>query len=64
MPGLNKADLALSTLKGSEHAVDAIARIAKEVAHAPLMQTLNDEVGDGLGHQGRPFVFRYLVSGI
>src|SRR3954463_2787992 len=54
MPRLDKADLALSALKGAEYAVDAIAGIAKEVADAPLMQTLNDEIGDGLGPRGRP----------
>src|ERR1700748_2769012 len=50
MPRLHEPDLAVGPVQRAEHAVDAVAGVAEDVAHAPLMQALHDEVADGLGH--------------
>src|SRR6201986_1286101 len=50
MPRLHEPDLAVGPVQRAKHAVDAVAGVAKDVAHAPLMQALHDEVTDGLGH--------------
>jgi hypothetical protein len=52
--GLNELDLALGTLQRTEHAVNAVAGIAKYPADAPLEQPLNDEIADSLRHDGTP----------
>ena len=48
--GLNEPDLAVRTVKRAKHAINAITGIAENVADAPLLQTLNQEIADCLGH--------------
>ena len=50
VPDLDELDLAFGALQRAEHAVDAVAGIAVDPSHAPLMKTLDKEVADGLGH--------------
>lgn len=50
MPCLNESDLAVSTVERAENTIDTVARIAKKMEHAPLMQALRNEIADGLGH--------------
>ena len=40
----------LSTIERAKDAVDAVARIAVNAAHAPGVKSLDDEVADGLRH--------------
>ena len=49
MPGLDELDLALGAVEGAEYAVDAVAGIAEDVAHAPVMQTLDEKIAYRLG---------------
>ena len=53
VPGLHEANPGLRPVHGTEHAVDAVAGVTEDMADPPLMQTLDDEVGDGVGHCGR-----------
>jgi hypothetical protein len=48
--GLDKLDLSVGAIEGAKHAVNAVARIAEEVADAPIMQTLNEKIAYGLRH--------------
>ena len=50
MPHLDEFDLALGPLQRAKHAVDAVARIAVDPPHAPLVKALDKEIADGLGH--------------
>ncbi|MHC2621451.1 hypothetical protein ACVIW2_003483 [Bradyrhizobium huanghuaihaiense] len=56
VPRLHEADLAFRAVHRAEDAVDAVAGITKDMAHAPSMQALDDEVGNGLGHRAWPSV--------
>ena len=47
---LDELDFPFGAVERAEHAVDAVAGIAEDVAHAPVVQTLNKEIADGLGH--------------
>src|SRR4051812_22999447 len=40
----------LRAIQRAEHAVDAVAGIAKNSAHAPRLESLDDEVTDSCGH--------------
>jgi hypothetical protein len=48
--GLDEFDGAIRALQGAEYAVDAVARIAKDLSDTPGVKSLNDKVADGLGH--------------
>ena len=50
MPGLDELDFSIGAIQGAEHAVDAIAGIAEDMAHVPVVETLNDKIAYGLGH--------------
>jgi hypothetical protein len=50
MSRLNEADLAMRPVKRTEHPVDAVAGIAKDMTDAPLLQTLHEEITDRLCH--------------
>ncbi len=54
MPGLDELDLALGAAQGAEHAVNAVAGIAEDLADAPGMKPFDDEVAYGLGHGVAP----------
>ena len=45
MPNLHEFDL-VGPLQGSNHAVDAVARISVDPANSPLVQAFNDEITD------------------
>ena len=45
MPNLNEFDL-VGPLQGSDHAVDAVARISVDPANSPVVQAFNDEITD------------------
>ena len=51
MPGLDELDLALGAVERAEHAVDAVAGIAEDVPDAPVVETLDEKIADGLGHR-------------
>jgi hypothetical protein len=51
MPDLHEIELALFPGQRAHQAADAVTRIAKDAAHAPLVQTLPDEIGDGSSHR-------------
>jgi hypothetical protein len=51
MPRLDELDLFISPVERAEHAVNAISRISEHSAHAPGMQSRDDEVTNGLGHE-------------
>ena len=51
MPDLDELDLAFGSLQGAEHAIDAVAWIAVNPSHAPLMKTVDQEVAYGYGHR-------------
>ena len=42
--------LPFGPLQRAEHAVDAVAGIAVDPPHAPLVKALDEEIADGLGH--------------
>src|ERR1051326_391074 len=48
--GLGEFDLAVGALQRAEHAVDAVARVAENLAHAPRMETFNQKIADSLRH--------------
>ena len=43
---------AFGPLQRAEHAVDAVAGVAENPAHAPFVQPLHEEVADGLAQVG------------
>ncbi|SAL88412.1 hypothetical protein AWB68_08766 [Caballeronia choica] len=45
---LNEFDLVLCAIERAEDAVDAVARISEDTAHAPRVKTINQKVADGL----------------
>ena len=45
-------------MERAEHAVDPIARIAKDPPHAPFVQAFDDEITDALAHCRSPLDFR------
>ena len=47
---LHEVERVLHAAQRRQQAVDAIARIAEQAAHAPLAEPLEDEIADGLGH--------------
>jgi hypothetical protein len=49
-PRLNELDLSFGALQCPKHAIDAVAGITLDSAHAPLMKALDEEVADGHGH--------------
>ena len=51
---LNELDLAVGTLQGAEHAVDAVAGIAEDLSNAPGMKSLNQKIADSLTHVHKP----------
>jgi hypothetical protein len=48
---LDEIDLAAGAIERAEHAVDAIARVAEEVSYTPILQALDQEIANGLGHR-------------
>ena len=50
VPRLDELDLALGAVERAEDAVDAVAGIAEDHAHAPCVQPLNEKVADRLCH--------------
>ena len=42
--------LPLARCSAPKHAVDAVAGIAVDPPHAPLVKALDEEIADGLGH--------------
>jgi hypothetical protein len=53
MAGLQELDAVADLVKAAQQAVDAVARIAVDPAHAPVGQALEHECADGLaGHAG------------
>lgn len=59
MARLHKFDFVLGAPQSPEHAVDAIARIAKNPAHAPGVKSIHQEVGHCLGHLSSPAAARH-----
>jgi hypothetical protein len=53
---LHELDLSLGAVQRAEYAVDPVARIAVDAAHAPCVQPFNDEVTDGLAHCNLPML--------
>ena len=51
-PG-HKLDLAFGALQRAKAPVDAVAGIAIDAPHTPLVKSLDKEIADGLGHGGR-----------
>ena len=51
---LHEVERILHAAQRRQQAVDAIARIAEQAAHAPLAEPLEDEIADGLGHGRSP----------
>src|SRR6478609_4205877 len=47
---LNEFDLSLRAIERAEHAVDAVAGISEDAAHAPRVKTLDNKVSDCLAH--------------
>jgi hypothetical protein len=54
VPDLHEVERVLHAAQRRQQAVDTIARIAEQAAHAPLTQPLQNEIADGLGHGGSP----------
>jgi hypothetical protein len=50
MSPVHEVDLALRPIERAEYSLDAIAGVAKDVPSVPLMQTVDDEIADDLGH--------------
>ncbi len=50
MAGLDEPDLAVGPVERAEHTIDAIARIAVDAPHAPLVQAFNKKVADRHRH--------------
>ena len=53
---LHEFNLAFCAIQRAEHAIDAVAGIAEHAAHAPLMQSFDDEVAYGRCHSNLPRV--------
>src|SRR5439155_25783862 len=53
-PDLDELELVLRAVECAEEAVDAVTRVAVDAVDTPLAQTLQDEIGNQLGH-GLPF---------
>ncbi|WP_256345386.1 hypothetical protein [Pseudomonas sp. PD9R] len=59
MPGLNEFNLVAATAQGTENTIDAVSRIAKNSRHAPLAESLNQEITHGHCHiASRPSLIR------
>ena len=50
VPRLHKLDLAFGALQRAKDPVDAVAGIAIDAPHTPLVKSLDKEIADGLGH--------------
>src|SRR5690349_17414761 len=50
MARLNELDLAISPVQRPEHPIDAIARVTEDLPDSPGVQSLDDEIPDGLCH--------------
>jgi hypothetical protein len=50
VPGLNKLNSAIGAVQRTEHPVDAVAGIAKDLSNTPGTKSLNNKVTDSLGH--------------
>ena len=46
MADLNELRVAVGTIEGAEDAVDAVAGIPEDAAHAPLLEPIQYEVAD------------------
>jgi hypothetical protein len=55
MSRLNELDFAPCAIERAEYAVNSVARVAKDMADAPLMETLHKKIAYRLGH-------RYLLT--
>jgi hypothetical protein len=47
---LHEVDVGGAAAEGAHEAVDAVARVAEDAAHAPLRQALEHEIADGVCH--------------
>ena len=54
MAGLDELDLAVGTVKGAEHAVDAVAGIAEDFCNAPGVKALNQKIAYSLTYVYKP----------
>jgi len=52
--GLDELDLAVGPAQGTEHAIDAIAGVAKDAPHPPLIQALHQKVAYRASHRLLP----------
>jgi hypothetical protein len=50
MARLNEFDPVMRPVERAEDTVDAVTRVSEDVANIPLLQALNEEVADCLGH--------------
>src|SRR4051794_9630213 len=48
--GLHEVDVVAEPVHRAHQAVDAVARVTVDAAHAPLVQTAQQMIGDGAGH--------------
>ncbi len=50
VPRLDEFDLAVGAIERAEHAIDAVAGIAENFAHAPRVKPLDKEIAHSFGH--------------
>jgi hypothetical protein len=50
MPRLNELDLSFSALQRAKDAVDAVAGIAIDAPHTPLVKSFDKKIANGLRH--------------
>jgi len=63
MARLNEPDPVMCPVERAEDTVDAVTGVPEDVANTPLLQALNEEVADCLGHGTAPELQRHC-SGI
>jgi hypothetical protein len=55
MPDLDEVDHPFGALQGAEDAIDAVAGVTENAAHAPFMKSMDEEVANGVAHGGGAF---------
>ena len=54
MPHLDELDFSVPALQAADEAVDPVAGVAENLAHAPRVQAFNEEIADRLRHLPSP----------
>ena len=62
VPRLDESDLVTRPIKRAKYAVDAVAGVTENPAHAPSTQALNNEVADSLAHDRAPSLKNELCN--